>query len=181
MSCYYYCFLELLAVKTKIFNRLLLSWRKPVFLNEVKMAKVSSKDNVLLIGAGIFPTETIIIAEETGAHVVGVDNSPNAVKLAKKYVEKQGLSDLISIEYADGGDFSVEKFNVVFIAINVFPINGVLKHLAKTLKKGSKVMCKSIKHDIPDVLEIEGLKNIFEIKSIVENPRSQSYLIIKKQ
>jgi len=63
ISCYQYSFLEFLAVKIDFFNNLLMKWRTPVFLKEIKMASVTSKDKVLHIGCGLFPTASIIIAD----------------------------------------------------------------------------------------------------------------------
>ena len=181
ISCYQYNFLELLAVKTRFFNALLTKARKPVFLNEIKMSGIKKDDNVLLIGCGIFPLETMLIAQETNAKVVGIDNSDKAVKIAKKYIKKIGLEDDVKIEYADGRDVPVKEFDVVFIAINVFPIENVLLNIskAKDLKKNTRILCKSIKHDIPDILEKTGLNKFLSIKSMVKNPRTQSYLLVK--
>lgn len=179
ISCYKFTFLELLAVKINFFNRLLMKWRKPIFLNEIEMAKVTSKDNILLIGCGIFPSETMLIAEQTKAKITGIDNSINAVKIARKYVQKEGLSNLVKIEHADGINYPVKDFDVVFIAINVWPINSVLKHLSKNMKKNARIMCKSIKNDIPDVLETLGLTDTFYITDKLENPRTQSFLLTK--
>ena len=180
ISCYFYTFLELLAVKINFFNKLLLSWRGPVFKNEVKMAEVTKKDKVLLIGSGIYPTECIIIAEEAGAKVVGIDNCKNIVKTSKKYLKKKGLENLVEIRYADGVNFSVEEYNVVFIAINVFPIELVLENLSKKLKVKTRILCKSIKNDIPEVLKQNNLDKIFKIEKKHNNPKTQSYLLIKK-
>jgi ubiquinone/menaquinone biosynthesis C-methylase UbiE len=177
LSCYYYNFLELLAVKTRLFQKLLMSWRRPVFLNEIKMAKINKKDKVLLIGCGIFPSETILIAEQTGANVVGIDNSPQAVKIAKKYVKKKELSNLVKIEYGDGKEYPLSDFNVIFIAINVWPIDSVLKHILKDMKPDGRVMCKSLKNDIISVIE----KEKFDIISKLENPQTQSFLLKKKR
>ena len=180
LSCYQFNFLELLAVKTKFFNKMLLSWRRPVFLNEIKMANVKSSDKVLLIGSGIFPSEAIIIAQETGAKVIGIDNSPVAVKHAKRYVNKNKLNDVVEIKLVDGSDIKVKNFNVIFIAINVFPIDGVLLNISKDLKTGSRVLCKSMKNDIPDTLNRTGLSEFFEIKEQIKNPQTQSFLLVKK-
>jgi len=180
LSCYQFNFLELLAVKTKFFNKMLLSWRRPVFLNEIKMANVKSSDKVLLIGSGIFPSEAIIIAQETGAKVIGIDNSPVAVKHAKRYVNKNKLNDVVEIKLVDGSDIKVKNFNVIFIAINVFPIDGVLLNISKDLKTGLRVLCKSMKNDIPDTLNRTGLSEFFEIKEQIKNPQTQSFLLVKK-
>ena len=177
LSCYYYNFLELLAVKTKLFQKLLMDWRRPVFLNEIKMTNIKKNDKVLLIGCGIFPSETMLIAEQTGANVVGIDNSPQAVKIARKYVKKKGLSKNIKIEYGDGKDFPINDFDVIFIAINVWPIDFVLKHILKNMKLDGRVMCKSLKNDIINVIE----KEKFDIVSKLENPQTQSFLLAKKK
>jgi ubiquinone/menaquinone biosynthesis C-methylase UbiE len=153
-----------------------MSWRRPVFLNEIKMASIKKNDKVLLIGCGIFPSETMLIAEQSGADVVGIDNSPQAVKIARKYVKKKGPSKNIKIEYGDGKDYPLSEFDVIFIAINVWPIDFVLKHILKDMKSDGKVMCKSLKNDIINVIE----KEKFDIVSKLENPQTQSFLLMKK-
>jgi len=157
-----------------------MNWRKTIFLNEIKMADVTKNDRVLLIGCGVFPSESILIAEKTKAKVVGIDNSPKAVKIARKYVEEKGFSNLVKIEYGDGLNYQVKDFDVVFVAINVWPIDSVLRYLSKNMKKNTRVMCKSLKNDIIDVLENEDLSDILYIESKLENPKTQSFLLIKK-
>lgn len=177
ISSYYYNFLELLAVKIKFFQNLLMKWRTTVFLNEIKMANITKNDKVLLIGCGIFPSESMLIAERTGAKVVGIDNSVNIVKIASKYVKKKGLSNLVKIEYGDGTKYPVNGFDVIFVAINVWPIDSVLKHISKNMKPDVKIMCKSSKNDITRVIETEK----FDIISKLENPQTQSFLLAKKR
>lgn len=144
------------------------------------MANVTKNDRVLLIGCGVFPSELILITEKTKAKVVGIDNSIKAVKIARKYVKEKGLSNLIQIEYGDGLNYPVNDFDVVFVAINVWPIDSVLKYLSKNMKKNTRVMCKSLKNDIIDVLENEDLSDSLYLKSKLENPKTQSFLLIKK-
>ena len=181
LSCYKFNFLELFAVHFSFFEKLLLSWRKPVFLDEINLASITKKDKVLLIGCGIFPSETVIIAEATQASIVGIDNSVNAVKLAKKYVKKQSkISNLVTIQYGDGTSYDLQSFNVIFVAINVFPINDVLNHIANHAKKDTKIMCKSIDNDIPQTIKQLKLEHSFSIESMKENPKTQSYLLKKK-
>ncbi len=179
LSCYKYNFLELLAVKSNLFHNYLINMRKPVFLKEIDMAEITSKDRILLIGAGIFPSETVLIAETTNAKIVGIDNCKNAVKLAKKYVNKKQLNDKVIIKYADGVDFPIKDFDVIFIAINVYPIDSVLMHLSKNVEKGTKIMCKSIKNDIEEIIKKLKLEDTFIISKKIENPKSQSFLLKK--
>lgn len=176
-----YNFLELLATKIYLFEKLLMNWRSPVFLNEVKLANVTKKDKVLLIGCGIFPSEAMVIADQTKAKVVCIDNSKNAVNSAKKIVKKKGLSNLIEIEYADGINYPSSDFDVIFIAINVWPIDLVFRNLSKNTKTGARILCKSLKNDIIDVFKNEGFSDIFQIESKLENPKTQSFLLIKNK
>ncbi|MFO8077911.1 MAG: class I SAM-dependent methyltransferase [Thermoplasmatota archaeon] len=180
LSCYFFNLLELFAVKTEFFYQILMSWRKPVFVNEIQMANVHSDDNILLIGCGIFPSEVMVIANQTGAQVTGIDNSSTAVRLAKKFIMQKNLNKQITILYADGTNLTVKDFDIIFIAINVFPIDQVLKNLSTQIEKGTKIMCKSIKHDIPQVFKNSRLDTCFDIIDTLENPRTQSYLLIKK-
>ena len=155
-------------------------WRKPVFLNEIEMAKINSKDKLLFIGCGILPSETILIAEQTKAKIIGIDNSIRACKLARSYVQRKGLSDLIKIEYGNGVNYPVKNFDVIFIAINVWPIDSVLENLSFNAKTNARIMCKSIKNDIVKSLEKKELHDIFSVESKLENPKTQSFLLIKK-
>lgn len=180
INCFKYSFLELLALKINFFYKLLMDWRKPIFLNEIKLAKVTSDDKILLIGGGFLPSESMTIVETTDTKVVTIDNNITACKNAEKFVKKKNLSDKIIIENADGRDFPVNDFNVIFIAISVWPINDVFKNLSKNLKKNSRILCKSYNEDIPGILKKEGLSDNFKIESQIKNPSTKSFLFVKK-
>lgn len=179
-SCYKFSIFELISVKSRFFDKLLINIREPYFKNEIEIAKITSKDRVLHIGCGINPTHCILIARHTQAKVVGIDNSSKAVSLARKYIKKNGFHESIKIELADGKQYNVKNFDVIFVAINVFPIDSVLKNLSRQLKKGTRVLCKSIKSDIPEVVKKHGFSNDFQIVDMVKNPKTQYYLLIKK-
>ena len=180
LSCYLYQSLELLAVKNYFFNRVLTQIRRIYYVKAVKIVDVKSTDKVLFIGSGILPSQCIIIAEETGANVLGIDNSKKAVDLSIKYIKKIGLSDKVYIKHGDGAKIPAKDFDAVFIAINVWPINNILNNLAKNLKKDARILYKSYNDDISQILENENLNNVFEVKDKIVNPLSQSNLLIKK-
>jgi len=179
INCYKYSFLEFLALKINFIYKILMNWRKPVFLNEIKMAKVTSEDKVLLIGGGILPSESMIITETTNAEVVTIDNNKRACIYADAFIKKRGLSGKITIKHGDGINFPVKNFDVVFIAISVWPIDTVFKNLSKNLKKNAKIMCKSYKEDIPRILKNEGILDSFKLLSKIDNPSTKSYLFVK--
>ncbi len=167
-------------MKIDFFYRMLTRWRKPVFLKEIEMIKISPGNKVLFIGCGILPTGAMIISEETKANVVTIDNNNLVIKIAKSYIEKKGLTDKIKIEYADGVDYSVEKFDFIFIAANVWPIESILKNLNKNMKSDAKLICKGLKNDILDLFEKSELKDMYSIEKMAKNPKTYSYLLTKK-
>jgi len=179
MSCYKYIFLEFLALRMGFFYSLITDWRKPVYLKEIKMADVSEKDKVLHIGSGILPYAPMLIAEETNAKVISIENNKNTLNLAQRFVNKKGLSDRITIEYGDGAKYPVKDFDVIFIAINVWPIGEVLIHIYNQMKDNTRVMCKSFGSDIITALKQKNLKGKFLIKSKLKNPKSSSFLLVK--
>lgn len=180
ITSYEYSFLEFLALRNNFFYKLLMKWRKPVFLKEIKMAMITPKDNILLIGGGFLPSESIIITETTNAKVVTIDNNPRACKHANAFLKKRGLSDKIIVKHGDGVNFPVEKFNVVFIAISVWPINSVFKNLTIKLRENARIMCKCYKEDIMNILNHEGIVDSLKLVSKIDNPSSKSYLFVKK-
>lgn len=180
ISCYKYSFLELLAVKIKFFENLLMKWRTPVFLKEINMTNITSKDRVLHIGCGLFPTSPIIITEETKAKVVSIDNNKIAIKFAKKIIEKKGLSKSIKIEFGDGKNYDVKDFDVIFIAINVWPIESVLKYLSSNIKNDAQIVCRCMKKDLEKIFEKKSLLNLYSIKEKSVNPTTHSLLLSLK-
>lgn len=178
-NCYWYTLLEYLAVKSSLFNDLLLSWRKPVFKKEVLLSDICCSDRILHIGCGILPTHTILLAQQTGAQITGIDNLNKAITLARNYIKKEKLDTQITLEYADGSTYPLKDFTVIFIAINVFPIDTILLHISKESSSGTKILIKSIADDVNELLNRLGLEEKFHILKIQKNPKSSSYLLQK--
>jgi len=180
ISCYKYSFLEFLATKISFFYNLLMGWRTPIFLKEIKIAKVSNKDKVLHLGCGLLPATSILVAKKTKAKVIGIDNNKNFIKSTKKFVDKHGLSNLIKIEYGDGVEYPVHDFDVIFIAINVQPFDTVLKHLSLQTKKDTRIICRGMNDDIINFIEKGELSDTFSIEAKLQHPKTQSILLMKK-
>ena len=182
--CYKFLFLEFLASRMNFFDKRLTFYRKKVISEELKIAKISSDDEVLFIGCGLFPSTPMMIAEETNAKKIAtIDNSKKIVQLVKSYIDKKELSDRIKVEYADGMNCPVENFDVIFLATNVWPIGPILKNLSLHMKNNARLICRDIKNDIQDVLKQEELYDNFSVESLSEHPSGPDYkslLLIKK-
>ena len=170
----------MLAYRIKLLNKLLADYRGKVILEEIKIAKVSPDSKVLFIGCGLIPSTPIIITKETNAHVTAIEHNSKIVHIADSHINKNGLSNKIKIEIGNGTNYPVEQFDVIFIAINVWPIDMVLKHLSKNMKPKARVMCKGLKNDVTKLLESESLLEAFSVEMVLDNPDTQSFLLVKK-
>lgn len=171
--------LEIFAAKVNLFESLLTKWRTPVLIREIQMLNIIPSEKVLHLGCGAFPSATIFIAEEKKNHVVGIDNNYFAMTLARSYIKKKNLSDVITIEYGDGTNYPVQDFDIIYIAINVWPIDKVLLHLAQTMKPNARILCKGSYQDINTLLKKKEFQSQFSVSSTLEYPKIQSFLLIK--
>ena len=101
------------------------------------------------------------------------------MKLARSYIKKKHLSDVVTIEYGDGSNYPVQDFDIIYIAINVWPIDKVLFHLAQTMKPTARILCKGSHQDIITLLKKKEFQSQFSVASTLKDPKSQSFLLIK--
>ena len=162
--------------------------RQPSVLHEIKLAGIFSKEKILVIGCGIFPSTLIILAEKAHAHVTGIDNNNKIIKIAQTYINKKGLCEKINIEVGDGVNYPVDEFDVIFIAINVWPIDQILQHLANNMKTGSRLIYREFENDLSLISCEEKMSTHFTLDSSIDYPMSsfskypmnKSFLFIKK-
>jgi len=153
LSSLFFTLLEIFAVKMNVFDSLLTKWREPVLSCEIQMLNISPSETVLHLGCGAFPSASIFIAKKMRIHVVGIDNNYIALKLARSYIRKKHLSNVITIDYGDGTNYPIQDFDIIYIAINVWPIDKVLFHLAQTMKPTARILCKGSHQDINVLLK----------------------------
>ena len=181
VSCYGFTLFEIAATQLNFFDQLLTQWRKPVFLQEIRLLDISVGDRVLHLGCGALPSASVFIAAEKHAQVVGIDNNRIAVRLAQSYIKKKRLSNNITIEYGDGMTYSVGDFDVIFIAINVWPIDRVLVHIAESMKPSARILCKGSHHDVAMLLEKKEFQSRFVVVSRLQHPKTESFLLTRKK
>ncbi len=180
LSCYVFTFMEILASRLTLVERLLIRWRTPAFSKEIALLDIQQDENVVHIGCGAYPTASLDIARGRHAHVVGIDNNIIAVRLAQSYIKRKHLTSLISVELADGVSYPLGRFDVIFIAINVWPIDAVLSHCARDMKTSARILVKGSHDDLVAVLEKEEFRQTFDIAATLKHPTSESFLLKKK-
>lgn len=180
LSCSFFTLFEILAVRITLFESLLTTWRKPMLSRELQMLNILPSETVLHLGCGAFPSAALYIAQKKKVRVIGIDNNYIAVRLAQLCIKKKNMENFITIIYADGVNHQVQDFDVVYIAINVWPIDRVLFHLYETMKPTARVLCKGSHQDIPYLLKKKEFQSLFSICSTIEYPKMQSFLLKKK-
>lgn len=148
--------------------------------SEIQLLHIVSSEKVLHLGCGAFPSAAIAIATEKKTQVVGIDNNSIVVKLARLCIKKKGLSHLVTIVYGDGVQYQISDFDVIYIAINVWPIDRVLLHLAQTMKPTARILCKGAHQDISALLKQKEFDSLFSIHATLDYPKMQSFLLHKK-
>lgn len=158
-------FIESLSLKISFLDRYIIKLRKKITLEECKMAEISSSDRVLVIGCGPHPTTALLIVNKTQAQVVGIDKKINAVKLASSYIQKNNLENKIYIYYADGIDYPIDNFDVIFIAANVWPIKQLINNIFSKINNDVKIICRDFREDITNMVTNGDLSEICYIES----------------
>lgn len=148
--------------------------------HELQMLNIQPSEFVLHLGCGAFPSAAIFIAQQKNVHVIGIDNNYIAMKLAKICIKKKNLTHIISILYGDGVTYPIQDFDVIYIAINVWPIDQVLFHLAETMKPTARILCKGSHQDIARLMQKKEFQSLFSICSTLKYPKIQSFLLMKK-
>jgi hypothetical protein len=82
--------------------------------------------------------------------------------------------------YGDGTIYPVETFDVIFIAINVMPIEQVFRHLAKHAKPHTRIICRDLGGGVVHLLGSEEFHPVFHIENIHHHATTTSVFIIKK-
>jgi len=180
MMCVFFYYLEIFSVKSGWVHRLYMRWIGDIFVDEFHMARVTAQDKVLHIGCGPLPTMSVLAAKETQSKIVAIDINRNALQHAKHYIAKQHLSDTINVVYGDGTTYPVNSFDVIFIATNVTPVEGVFRNLTIGAKSQARIVCRDLGHGVTHLLQNQEFSPYFSIKQTQSHQKSSSLLIIKK-
>jgi precorrin-6B methylase 2 len=181
LLCFLYYFLEVISVKSRFVHRWYTKWIGDIFVDEFHMAQVTSQDQVLHIGCGSLPTMSILAAKEAQAKVVAIDNDKKALQRAIQYIAQQHLSDLITVVYGDGATYPVSSFDIIFIATNVTPVDGVFRNLVTSAKPQVRIICRDLGYGVIHLLQNKEFSADFSIQAVQSHQKSSSLLITKKK
>lgn len=172
---YSYILFEKIAIKFNIISLSYLNLYSDIVDKEIKMAEINLNDKILVIGCGAIPSTSILISKKTNAKIIAIDKDFNAIDEAKTFLSNIDYNEL-ELEYANGLNYDVNKFNVIFILYGVKNLNEILIYLYKKIKNDTKIIVR---------LNEEKNKNIFYKFHILKKVKSKylgqvySYLLKK--
>lgn len=140
-------FIEKAAVRNKLLLGLLSIYYRDLVKREVKLAQLSPDDKILCIGGGKCPLTAILIHKYSGAHVTVIDNDISCVNRANECIHLNCLSN-INVKYDDGNKIDPADYNVIHLAMQVYPMQDVLEHIIQKSNQNTKILVRKPKKKI---------------------------------
>lgn len=122
--------------------RLYESYYRELVARELDLAAIDAGDKILCIGGGAVPCTAMELARRTRADIRVVDIDQLAVRRAGQLVARAGLEDRIKVCLADGGSMNVDQYDVIHIALQVCPKEGVVRNILGGCKAGCRVIIR---------------------------------------
>jgi len=153
--------------------------------DEIRLANITSNDNVLVIGCGSIPSTAVILARETDTQITAIDIDSQATKKAVRYIKNHNLQDNITVKTIFGTDYPIKDFNVIFILYGVKHQSNLFHYLYDGINYNTRVIYRASKDaGSRNQLDKDQISKLFIIKDMAQN-RSfglmDSYLLLKKQ
>ena len=179
-----YVFFEKFAVSFEILYSNYFALYDELVEKEVRLAKINSKDNVLVIGSGSLPSTTIQIARKTGAKVLGIDIDPIAIRNSKKLMKNIDIQN-IAFELADGVSYSYKNYNVIFVLYGITAQKEILHNISNKMDNNTRIIYRTAEDVLKDKLGGKDyLLKYFKVGDYVDSELfnvSRSYLLTKKK
>lgn len=140
---------------------------------EIEMAKITADDRVLHIGCGPIPATSILIAQKTGAKVLGIDYNPVSVQLAHRCVGHLPKHSRPAIVHADAYTYPVDTFTVIVVSQGVKPSVGVLEHINASMMPTARLVYRTSSSSDGNLADTDRfLLTLFQIKRMVHHKKN---------
>jgi len=171
---------EKVVFKFPAFSSNYLKLYEKIVEGEINLSKVSSKDNLLVVGCGSLPATTALIAIKTKANVVAIDKDSNAIDAANRFINNLNIKN-VKIENANGKNYSVKDFHVIFLLYGLKSQVEILEKYAEEMNDNARIIFR-LPSDVDEEIKEKILVD-FEIKDCRRSKTLgavDSYLLIKK-
>ena len=140
----FFVVLEKIGFKFDVISSNYIKLYDDIVEKEICMAKISSKDRILVIGCGSLPATTALIAMKTKAEITTIDVDSRAVHEASYFFKNLNLERQITVEHADGLKYPISKFDVIFVLYGVQQQKEILNYLAENMQDTTKIIFRTV-------------------------------------
>jgi len=140
----FFVVLEKIGFKFDVISSNYIKLYDDIVEKEICMAKISSKDRILVIGCGSLPATTALIAMKTKAEITTIDTDLKAAHEASYFFKNLNLECQITVEHADGLKYPISKFDVIFVLYGVQQQKEILNYLAENMQDTTKIIFRTV-------------------------------------
>jgi len=140
----FFVVLEKIGFKFDVISSNYIKLYDDIVEKEICMAKISSKDRILVIGCGSLPATTALIAMKTKAEITTIDTDLKAAHEASYFFKNLNLERQITVEHADGLKYPISKFDVIFVLYGVQQQKEILNYLAENMQDKTKIIFRTV-------------------------------------
>jgi protein-L-isoaspartate O-methyltransferase len=175
---YFYFIFEDLSYRLPYLASIYIKFHEYSVKKEIELLDLSSNEKILHIGCGAIPYTCIILSDYIRSKIEGIDNDQIIVEKSKRYIEKNGLTDLIQIKKGDGTTYDVSSYDIVILSYGIENHEQVLQNIINKIDKDKKILLR-----IPSIQKNEQIMsniNSYSKKQIKLLLTQESHLLIKK-
>lgn len=176
---------EKIAVHFELLSTAYISLYEEIVQKEIKLAKITHEDRILIIGGGTIPVTPTIIASQVKSEIVAIDNDIRAVKCSRLFINRHSQQHNILIELASGETYPIRDFDVIIVVYGIKNARDVLEHLSEHIGKDTRVLFRTTYlSDKQSIIENIDLSTLFSIKTHFRSAslgQVDSFLLAKKR
>ena len=136
--------LERIAVRTRFFSAIYFYlFYKSMLQRELDISGLKPRAKVLHIGSGPSPYTALFLGRK-GFKVEAIDCNNCAVREASLVVKQNGMQENIKVACGDGCTFKQKKYDAVWVSLNVYPKEKVLRQALGSLKNGGVLIYRNL-------------------------------------
>ena len=131
--------------------------------NYIQLAQTESRgaglkpgDTVLFLGSGPLPLTLIVLCHQHGLNGIGIEQYPERAELARRVLEKLGLSSQIRIINGNHQTLPLplaEMPDLIMVAAQAEPKKEIFDHLADVLPAGTKISYRTYEKGLRRMLD----------------------------
>ena len=139
------------------------------YQKEYEKFNICESDSVLHVGCGTFPLTEIMLARSCQATIYGIDNRTHAISAAQHYLNYQGLTDIITIEYADGINHDYAPYSVIIISSCASPKQTILDAILTTAHPNTRIILREVESHSAKILSFIDQKPLLQLLDHMSN------------